>query len=41
LAVGLLECSVNDLIKNKKASGRSMDIADAERLEKQNKKLGS
>jgi len=33
--------SVNDLIKNKKASGRSMDIADAERLEKQNKNLGS
>jgi hypothetical protein len=24
----------DDLIKNKKASGRSMDIADAERLEK-------
>jgi len=29
--------SVSDLIKNKKASGRSMDIADAERLEKHNK----
>ena len=26
--------SRNDLIKNKKASGRSMDIADAEKLEK-------
>jgi len=33
--------SVNDLIKNKKASGRTMDIADAERLEKQNKNLDS
>jgi len=33
--------SVNDLIKNKKSSGRTMDIADAERLEKQNKNLDS
>jgi hypothetical protein len=28
--------SVNDLIENKVASGRSMDIADAEKLEKHN-----
>ena len=29
--------SKDDLVKNKKASGRSMDIADAERLEKYRK----
>ena len=31
--------SLNDLIRNKKASGRSMDIADAEKLEKHNNRL--
>jgi len=36
--VDVFTVSIDDLIKNKRASGRSMDIADAEKLEKKKTK---